>query len=729
MSVGPRDGEGSVWDRLRRRKVVQWVAAYAAAAWGLLQGLQFLAEAFEWSSRVLQLGTVAALVGLPIVLVLAWYHGDRGEQHVSRVELSLLTLLFLLGGGLIWRYHQAAESPAVTDASRAEENAPDAADTGPSIAVLPFDNRSANAGDAFFVDGIHDDILTQLSKVSALKVISRTSVERFRDTKLPIREIARQLGVRAVLEGGVQRGGERVRINVQLIDAGSETHLWAETYDRELTASNLFEVQSEVAHAIAAALHAALTPAERARLAAIPTESLAAWEAYQNGRRNLAKRTVASLTEAAADFRESIERDPRFALAYAGLADATWLAADFRGLPMEPAMAKAEDLIGQALRLDPNLAEARVTLAKFAEVRGEFERAESLYREAIALNPSYPQAYHWQSQLLGRMGRDDEARRSLRRAAELDPMSVSLQAVLAWSLSGDGLFDESLQGFEKAGRMDPSSPLPYNGSGAILATGYGRLDQAAPYLERALEIDSTSYAVIEKLAGLYLDLGDQANFQRVLEHATANRVARPLAGAYMDLYQGEHASALAGAVESLEIYSTNPQALRLLRDADLRNGDAGSARARYERAFPELLQRGPRRIDWSNLAAAVDLAFVLLSLGERDRATELIEEVDAQVARTPRLGPWGYHVADAATLAMRGRSRDALVALRSAERAGWHGPYWRYYRDFDPALASIRGEPEFKAVFADIERELARQRRELATRPGDAPLDLHVPNR
>ena len=175
-------------------------------------------------------------------------------RYRARRELAILTVLFLLGGGLFWRYEHANTQPptATLAVAPVEPPMPSAmADTRPSIAVLPFQNRSAKQDDAFFVDGIHDDILMQLSKVRALKVISRTSVEQFRDTKLPTKVIAQQLGVKSLLEGGVQRAGDRVRITVQLIDAADEAHLWAESYDRELTVANIFAIQSEVAAAIA----------------------------------------------------------------------------------------------------------------------------------------------------------------------------------------------------------------------------------------------------------------------------------------------------------------------------------------------------------------------------------------------------------------------------------------------------------------------------------------------
>ena len=229
MTDTPTEREAeSTWTRLRRRKVVQWGLVYVAAAWGFLQGLEYVTETYHWPEQLRQVSFLALLIGLPIVLVLAWYHGDRGQQRVSTPEFAILTLLLLLGGGAFWYYQRTSEAgrDAGPTASTVQPDAsPGTKDARPSVAVLPFENRSREADDAFFVDDIHDDILTQLSKVSALRVISRTSVEQFRDTKLPMKAIADQLGVAKVLEGGVQRAGDRVRINVQLIDADTNAHL------------------------------------------------------------------------------------------------------------------------------------------------------------------------------------------------------------------------------------------------------------------------------------------------------------------------------------------------------------------------------------------------------------------------------------------------------------------------------------------------------------------------
>ena len=211
--------------------------------------------------------------------------------------------------------------------------------------MLPFENRSRLEDDAFFVDGIHDDIMTQVSKMSALKVISRDSVERLRGAKLSTREIAEQLGVTSVLQGGVQRAGDRVRIRVRPIDASTDTQLWADSFDRELSMDNLFAMQSEVAAAIAGALQAKLTPAERARLSAAPTKNLDAWQAYQLARKTAERRTSTSLAEAERLFQRAIDLDPSFALAYVGLAGITNLQIHYSGRSREEGIARAEALV------------------------------------------------------------------------------------------------------------------------------------------------------------------------------------------------------------------------------------------------------------------------------------------------------------------------------------------------------------------------------------------------
>lgn len=369
----------SMWDELKRRNVVRVAIAYAVAAWLLLQVLDTVAPILElpiWISRAVLLFLA---VGFVVSLIVAWAYEitpegvkrekdiDRSQSitHVTGRKLDFI-IIGVLATGLaffalerfVWHDHDTEPVAATTDIEK-------------SIAVLPFANRSADESDAYFVDGIHDDILTQLYKLSGIdKVISRTSVERYRDTDLSMPQIAAELGVATILEGGVQRAGDNVRINVQLIDAAKDEHIWAEMYDRELTAENMFEIQSEISRAIAENLQAALTDDEANDLTKLPTESLAAWEKYQLGKYVMEVRSLDGLAKAREYFEEAIEIDEDFALAHVRLADAINLAAVFgynsdEGLPLEEfdglvdmARAAAE----RALEINPRLGEAYASL-------------------------------------------------------------------------------------------------------------------------------------------------------------------------------------------------------------------------------------------------------------------------------------------------------------------------------------------------------------------------------
>ena len=716
---------GGPWIKLRRRKVVQWGLAYAAGAWVVLQVVAFAADAFAWPAIIKQLALLALTVGFPVALTLAWFHGERGQQRVTGPELALLTVLLLFGGGLLWIYAHRS----VTTTTTAAKSAPPSSftDTRPSIAVLPFENRSRAADDAFFVDGIHDDILTQLSKVSALRVISRTSVERFRKSDLSMQEISKQLGVRSILEGGVQRSGDRVRINVQLVDAPTDAPVWAETYDRELIAPNIFAIQSELATAIAGELKASLTPAEQARANAIPTQSLEAWEAYQRGRQRLATRNTAAIRDAEGYFRKAIAHDSTFALAWDGLADALVLQAYYGSRPRSARLADAEQAVTKALQLEPNLAEGWASAGVIAYERLDLEHAEQMLRGAIALNPNYAPAHHWLSMTFTDLGRRREALAMAESAVMLDPLSAVINNWLGNARDRVGRFDEALVAYRQAIEIEPTTAIPYVGIGLVYAYGFGRLDSAQTWYEKAASADPGNPFALACLAQLYWELGDDTKAERWL--------ARALALGQADVYTNVVAAVLyvdRGDVETARNHAQvaaelDPWGLFLLRDDYLRKGDYAGARARYEKAFPGLFAKELPTFKERDAFAAIDLAVVLQHTGEGDRAKALLDRSEAYFRATPRMGAFGSGYSDVRISALRGEKLKALASLREAEKAHCRA-FWRYYRDFDPALASIRNEPEFKAIFADIERDMARQRAALAARPKDAQSNASSPS-
>ena len=263
MTDTPTEREAeSTWTRLRRRKVVQWGLIYVAAAWGFLQGLEYVTETYHWPEQLRQVSFLALLIGLPIVLVLAYYHGDRGQQRITTTEFAILTLLLLLGGGAFWYYQRSSETPTVasTAVQPAAPAAPLEAAAAPdekSIAVLPFADMSPKKDQEYMSDGIAEELLNLLAKAPGLKVIARTSTFAFKGEKVDIAEIARRLNVAHILEGSVRTAGNKIRITAQLIRTADSTHLWSETYDRPL--DDIFEVQDDIADAIAQALQIKLS--------------------------------------------------------------------------------------------------------------------------------------------------------------------------------------------------------------------------------------------------------------------------------------------------------------------------------------------------------------------------------------------------------------------------------------------------------------------------------------
>jgi len=737
----------TLYHELHRRRVFRVAAIYAVAAWGVIAACDVIfPQLTDWVAdpdRAMRAVFIAVIALFPVALIFGWLydftvHGVRRTAEFSGTVHDADTSLHLVDRGIIGALSVLVlavlavltvnivrmEPATITGGGTSVRSIVEVPEK--SIAVLPFENRSSLEEDAFFVEGIHDDILTQLSKIGALTVIARTSVERFRGTRLPAREIAEQLGVRVILEGAVQRAGDRVRVNVQLIDAATENHLWAETYDRELSVQNIFAIQTEVAAAISGALQAKLSAGEESRFAAIPTRSLEAWEAYQLGRRRMARRTSVDLGDAEQFFQKAITLDPEFALAYVGLADTLGLQIDYGGIPASDALARARTAVARALELDPYLPEAATSSAWLAFQSGEFAEAETEFRRAVELNPNYATAYHWASRLFGVEGRFEEALRYAEKAVALDPLSVIINVNHGMSLERVARFRDALAAYRRAIEIEPIMPNAYLRIGALHEFAYGRLDLAMPWFKRAEEIDAGNPDYSMALASMYLDLGDYDLaghwFEQTLQRG-ANYSAVYAVMALLHLYDGEQSKMLVAASRALEVDPRNPLALRILRDADLQRGELAAIRQRYASAFPELFASDPPQIDGTNFGAAVDLSLVLQKTGEHELAALLLERSGSFIKGIARMGWMGYRITDAQIHALRGDRDDALRALRTAEQAGWRF-LWRYHRDHDPSLESIREDPEFKAIFADIERDMARQRAELAARPKDAPLDV-----
>ena len=475
--------------RLRERKLVQWALAYVAAAFALIQVLDIVAQRFGWPEQAVRFAIIALAIGFFVTLVLAWYHGERGAQRVTGIELLILALLLALGGGFLWRIAASSNAseqsasptkateitPGPTPSVRADEK---------SIAVLPFANLSHDPDNAFFADGMQDEILTKLSKIGALHVISRTSTQRYASAPENLAEIARQLGVSNILEGSVQRAGNAVHINVQLIGAAKDEHLWAESYNRTL--DDIFGVEGEVAQAVADALKATLTGTERQVVSAKGTENPKAYEAYLRGRAmdNTGYSYVGS-SRAIDNFFEAVREDPKFAQAWSAAA-VTMSNLYFNGYDVGRSTAEAvRNAADTAMKLQPQLAESlQAHGAYLYRVQRDFPAALDAYKRALALQPGDVDIIAELFFLERRMGRWDEAIAHYREAIARDPRNVSIRVQGAVEiLFRLRRFDETRGLLEGALKIAPDDTTA-RASLAQIEMRLGRLDEADAWLAR-----------------------------------------------------------------------------------------------------------------------------------------------------------------------------------------------------------------------------------------------------
>ena len=466
------EGESeSTWSKLSRRKVVQWGIAYVAGAWGLLQGIGYVADAFYWPTAIKQVALLLLLIGLPIVLVIAWYHGDRGEQRVTRVELAILTMLFLLGGGLFWRYDRASETaPATRPPATAPASATATADAPPSmaitptmvpdrpsLAVLPFVSLGGSPENSYFADGMTDDIITDLSKLSGILVVARNSSWTYKGKSVKVQQVAKDLGVRYVLEGSVRREGDTVRINAQLVDALGGQHLWADRYDGSI--QDVFALQDKVIGQIVDALAVKLTHDEQTRIEFVGTRNPQAYDAVLQGWAHYRLGREEETNKAIGLFEQAIAFDPKYGRAHAALAAASWrLVQSSWESTTEGGYQRAFDrmraALVQAMR-QPN-ALAHAVSGEVLSKQGRYDEAFTEIGRAMALAPNDPDNYLRKARILNATGRAAQAEESVRWAMRLDPLySPDYLRALAISFFHQQRYEEAVDALERLLALQP----------------------------------------------------------------------------------------------------------------------------------------------------------------------------------------------------------------------------------------------------------------------------------
>jgi TolB-like protein/Tfp pilus assembly protein PilF len=559
---------------LKRRNVYKVAVGYAIVGWLSIQIATQVFPFLEIPNWVVRLVIALVAIGFPIALVIAWAF-EITPQGIERTEVADAMPTAAGQKKRAWIYVVvvgAAISVALFFLGRYTAQSREGGRPGgpslpqKSIAVLPFDNLSEEKGNAYFAEGIQDEILTRLAKVADLKVISRTSTQHFKSAPDNLPQIAKQLGVMHILEGSVQKANDQVRVNVQLINALTDAHLWAETYDRKLI--DIFSVESEIAKTIADTLQAKLTGSEKNAISKKPTENPAAHELYLQGRFFWNKRSAANLRKSIDYFNQAIAQDPNYALAYAGLAQAWMVLPAYNGGAPVECTPHAEAAARKALSLDETLSDAVAVLASIkAEYDFDFPSARSEYDRAIQLNPNDATAHHWfATDCLATTGDHVGELAEMKRAAELDPLSLVINTNVGNAYLHNNRLDEAIAQFLKAIEMDPNfyfaqwsygqallhqgkiseaiaqfekstsitdDPIPL----AVLGLGYGvsgRKDDAQKILARLRESRAQRFTPAYSLAVVCVGLGDQDQAINWLEESYRERDGNNIAAIRID---------------------------------------------------------------------------------------------------------------------------------------------------------------------------------------------------
>jgi len=480
------------WRELVRRRVVHVAGVYAIVSWIAVYMVATTYEKLFLPDAVFLTFVALAFLGFPVVMVLAWYfrlgrggvrfrrtgtsddgayRGSRGGGNAAGGMLLVLGIL-LAGGSYL----------TVMDRLSPDPRPPVVLEDG-SVAVLPFENLSGEEENRYFSDGMTEEIIARLARIPDLKVISRTSAMRYRDSELGPGEIGRELGVASILEGAVQRAGDRLRVSARLVDTETTRTLWAETYDRAL--EDVFAIQTDLAERIATSLGLALVGLDPGALDApgLPTLDLEAYDLYLRGRFFWNQRSPEGLARSIELFEEAITRDPEFYMAHAGLADA-WVVTPYHtGGRARESLDRALEAAERALSLEPELGEAHAARGLALTGMWEWSGAEAEFRRALALSPGYATGHEWHAVLLMAQGRTDEGLEAIRRAFALDPLSRVISYVFGLILFVSGEPEAALDRFDRTLELDPGFPMAHLHRGWVLEE-LGRHEEMVEALER-----------------------------------------------------------------------------------------------------------------------------------------------------------------------------------------------------------------------------------------------------
>lgn len=718
----------SLFKELKRRNVFRVTAAYVVISWLLLQVGDVVFEALEVDASANRLLMALVLLGLIPTILFAWAfeitpdgikrdkdvqideHQDR--QKAKKLNYITMFVLVLVGGMSLWQHWSDPSEPIESDIA-AETNLDDNNDlvdltevNEQSIAVLPFMNVAQSADNEPFTVGLHDDLISHLSKISALKVISKTSVLKYKDSPKSINEIAKDLRVAHVLEGGVQRAGQSIRFNVQLVNAATEKPIWAETYDRELTASNIFKIQSEISESIVRALKANLTMEEIISLKRQQTTNLDAYNAYLAGRQRLLVRNSDSIREALKLFEKATQLDPNYALAYVGQADAWSLLSNYAGITKDEMFAKGEPMIEMAISLDPTLAEAQTTKANYLNDRKQFEASRNLFEYSIKLNPNYATTYHWYGILADSMGDQEKALMLYRKAAELDPLSPVIQTNIGYQLLRAKQKQEALKQFDRIIELVPEYSGGASGKAETLAQ-MGRIDKAVLWQKKSVDTDQGNFGRQLDLIGFYVELGLIEKAKQSLleiENQAPNYKGLIYGWANIDLYESNYQQA------------SDRFSRKMLEDPEDKSYQGNWAfyqmlLKNYSASINVLLKLHPGKngelfnVSHYNFDSTINLIWMWKQIGEIEKSKQLLTQLKQFLAEYPKHDAINKQ---AMIAAVEGKYLESIKLFNQLFKNGEFQGFWR--GDHLPMFESFEEIPESQFLTKAYDKVIEQQR-------------------
>lgn len=654
------------------------------------RGYQFVAEAREETgdsqSSSLKLQSMASNKTQKFT--------DNLSYNKRWIAVFLSVLVLLIAG---FFYFNKATLPKYVQAHR-------------SIAILPFENRSNLKKDEYFTEGIHHDLLMQVAKIRDIKTISRTSVNLYRDTQKSIPIIASELGVAVVLEGGVQRAGHEIRINVQLVDGVTDELLWAESYTRALSAENVFAIQTEIAGSIAAALSTVLSAEEVNALAARPTQNLKALDEYFMAVAELRKNNSEAYQQAIEHLRAALELDAEFALAYAVLAQIYLDQIYWAGSAVKQQLALASPLIERALHLDPQLSEGHAALASIQEYQGLHDLAYQSYKKALELKPSNEKVYAALGRFQLWIKRDVEASvKYFSKALSLNPKDILLKENLCEAYIRNGQFFEARALVSDILQQAPNFAPAYRALADIEAWENKNIPEAQKLLRRAIDLDPAVPTYALKLALRFVDIGENALALHWLRYSLKvspdHRSAKFVQGMIL-LLEGN-------LEEAFDVFRLVPQQSAFVNQALYHQLHIGillqrpeDVKIAFQKVFPELFAINPT-VNAHNYVNAYLLAHLYININQSEKAKPLLERSILFALKEP-IGDW------------QGRHRNWISQIYGAmderEKAikayqAWVGE--GHYRDeiYNITYQLIKSDPQFNQAETKMLESLGKAKK------------------